>query len=182
MQAWPDVLQRHPDARLVLVGDGPEREKLEHQAQALGLASSVEFTGFTERPMDYVKASAVFVLPSLIEGLPVALLEACAAGKPVIASRVGGIGEVIAHGVNGILVKAGRPSAIGRSINLMLANPQMMGSCGSKARKTIEEKFSFEKNLPRLEQFYHSVLHGERESAAGGGHTITDKRSDLCRE
>lgn len=152
--AWPGVLKQYPTARLVIVGDGPERTNLENLALHLGIADSVQFVGFTDSPMAYVSDCDVFALPSLTEGLPVALLEACAAAKPVVASDVGGIGEVVSSGTSGILVRAGRPEELERAVLSLLESRQRRIDFGIAARKTVEDRFSFERNVPLLEQAY----------------------------
>jgi glycosyltransferase involved in cell wall biosynthesis len=154
IQAWQTICKRFPSARLLLVGDGPERARLSELALDLGIASSVEFAGFTDTPMDYIYDSDVFVLPSLTEGLPVVILEACAASKPIVASNVGGIGEVISSGRSGILVNPGRPNELVSAILSLLEHPGNGSSMGDAARKVVEDEFSFEKNVPLLEQAY----------------------------
>ncbi|MCL5105169.1 MAG: glycosyltransferase family 4 protein [Armatimonadetes bacterium] len=158
IDAWPDILTRFPSARLVMVGDGPERPPLIAQVGKLGIKSSVEFTGFVDSPLDYLRRCAVFALPSLTEGLPVALLEACAAQKAIVATHVGGIGEVISSGRSGLLVRPKRPRELAESITHILEHPDQARVFAENARATVERKFSYEANVPLLEDVYRSCL------------------------
>lgn len=158
LNAWRYVVEHLKNAQLVLVGDGPEMPKLLRQAQALGIESSVRFIGHTSRPLDYLRECDVFVLPSLTEGLPIALLEACAIGKPVIASNVGGVGEVVIPGYNGLLVRSKQPMEIASAIIDILTHVEVAVAMGAHGRQLIEEKFSFKRNVPLLEEVYLSCI------------------------
>src|SRR4029077_3824290 len=92
------------DARLCLVGDGPDRLKLERRAHELGIMRQTLFLGFQRNVAPYYEAFDVFLLPSANEGTPVSVIEALAAGKPVVATRVGGVPDVVRDGVDGYLV------------------------------------------------------------------------------
>lgn len=171
IDAWPEVLTSSPDAKLVLVGDGPERHNLEAQANRLGILGAVEFAGFTETPMSYVRACDVFVLPSLTEGLPVALLEACAAAKPVVASDVGGVGEVIAHCHSGILVRPRRSRELAEAITNLFADRRIAAEMGSRAETTVRQNFCYEKNVRDLERVYlaHAARTFDPAKLSGAG-------------
>ena len=112
LRAW-SLLSRDPSAgaqaRLVLIGEGPERAALERQARELGLADRVAFLGPQPQPVvaDWIAAADLLTLPSHAEGSPNVVVEALASGRPVVASRVGGIPDLVAEGVNGLLVPAG---------------------------------------------------------------------------
>ena len=162
VKAWPHVLERVPQARLVLVGDGPERGKLMSLSSDLGIASFVEFVGFVDNAMDYVKSCRVFALPSVTEGLPVALLEAGAAGKPAVASNVGGVGEVVQSSRTGILIRPGRSDELAEAICWLLTHPEAAGKMGVHARQAVEAKFCYERNVPVLREVYLSALGSRR--------------------
>src|SRR5206468_11016146 len=99
-------------ARFLVVGDGEERKRLEEQATRLGLRQAVVFLGARDDVPRLLAAADVYVHPSLFEALPTSLLEAMATGLPVVATRVGGVPEIVAHGRTGLLVEAGRPDEL----------------------------------------------------------------------
>lgn len=104
LKALRTLAERCPNIRLLLVGDGPLRDSLRTEAIRLGLEKIVIFAGHQEQPYDFINMMDIFVLPSLNEGIPMVLLEALALERPVVASRVGGIPEVVSHGTSGILI------------------------------------------------------------------------------
>ena len=107
IRAFARIIPAFPTARLVLVGDGPLRAELEGLARSLGLGGAVLFAGYQPNPERYLAAMDVFVLPSRAEAMPLVIPEAWAAGRPVVASRVGGIPELIEDGKTGLLVEPG---------------------------------------------------------------------------
>ena len=106
------MLARHPNFRFVLVGEGPEERTLKALARQMGIEGHIVFAGGRRDVHDLIAAMDVFVLPSLAEGMPMALLEAMALGTPVVATAVGGVPELIAHQSNGMLVPARDPGAL----------------------------------------------------------------------
>jgi glycosyltransferase involved in cell wall biosynthesis len=104
LEAARGLLEALPDARFLIIGDGPLRSDLERQVRNLGIADAVQFSGFRADVLNLINALDVFVMPSIHEGLPIALLEASALGKPIVASAVGGIPEVL-HDLHGLLVQ-----------------------------------------------------------------------------
>ena len=108
IEAMSLVVKEHPKTQLLLVGEGSQREKLEKQCAALSYARSVKFTGFQEDPTPFIEIMDVFVLASLNEGMGRVILEAMVRAKPVIATRVGGIPELIEDGKNGLLCRTPR--------------------------------------------------------------------------
>jgi|Deesub1362A_J573_1020465.scaffolds.fasta_scaffold00550_21 glycosyltransferase involved in cell wall biosynthesis len=133
---------------LVIIGDGPHREALEALAQELGISQEVIFTGQLpyEQAMAYLKSCDLFVLNSVHEGLPHVILEAMAAGVPVIATAVGGIPEVIENGVNGVLVPPNDQAALCEAIQRMLEDREKRELYVKKA-KNILQRFSFERMI-----------------------------------
>jgi glycosyltransferase involved in cell wall biosynthesis len=116
LDAAPAVLRAHPDARFLIVGDGDLAEPLRRQAQALGLADRVVFAGHRGDVPEMLGAIDVLCLPSLYEGTPLALFEAMAAGKAIVASAVDGCAEVLADGTTGLLVPPRDPAALGAAV------------------------------------------------------------------
>ena len=151
IRAFPDVLARHPNARLVVVGDGPCRGELEALSSHLQLGDRVRFAGAqppAALPRLY-RASGVFVLPSVVamsgdtDGLPVVLLEAMAAGCPLVGSAVGGIPDVMINGRTGLLVEPGEPPALAAAINQVLDSPAEASRMGALAQRWARRKFDW---------------------------------------
>jgi glycosyltransferase involved in cell wall biosynthesis len=173
VSAAETVLARHPDARFLFVGDGPERAALEAAARNTGRRGAFLFAGQRADYADLIAASDLFVLPSLWEGLNLSLLTACALGIPVVASNVGSNPEIIAHGVSGLLptptrmtlaAKALDPRALGEAIAALLADRRRAHALAQVARGHVREHFSAELMAAR-----HAVLYGRllRERGVG---------------
>ncbi len=149
-------------ARLLLVGDGPERAALAALATRLGISDRVEFAGFVEDPARAFARMDVFALPSLHEGLPVALLEAMAVGLACVAADVGGIPEV--DGGHGAirLIAAHDANAWAAALTSLLANPAERAALGARGRARIIERFSIDAALAAYVGLYESALGGDR--------------------
>ncbi len=131
--------------RLTVLGDGPERGRLEKMAVELGLAERISFMGFKTNIRDYLFDAHVLVMPSRTEGLPMALIEAAACGRSVVASRVGGIPDIVEHGVNGLLVEPDHVKELAAAIEEMGANlDRFMKESGVRA-SLIRDTYSPEK-------------------------------------
>ena len=128
--------------RLAIVGDGPLREKLAQKAQDAGVPELVWFAGARNDIPELMRSFDVFTLSSIAEGTPVTLLEAMACGLPVVATKVGGIPEVVQDGVNGALVPASNPQALAEALGLYAADPARVGVHGAAARLNIERHYS----------------------------------------
>lgn len=139
LRAFALVLERIPDARLTVVGEGPERGALERLTDELGLRSGVNFTGATEEIWGLLGPAHVFALPSHVEQLGIAALEAMAAGVPVVASDVGGVSEIVIHETTGLLVPAGDPVALASSLLDLLTQPDKARAMGQRARLSVRE-------------------------------------------
>jgi glycosyltransferase involved in cell wall biosynthesis len=144
-----------PQVRLECAGDG-DLAKVARYALALDLGTRVSLRGWIDRgaARELMRRASVFVLPSYAEALPVSLLEAMAEGCPVIATRVGGIPDVITDEVDGLLVPAGNPEALAAAISRVLRDPAFARSLGNAARETIANRYAAERSLERLEQLY----------------------------
>lgn len=146
--------------KVLLVGDGPMREELYDLACSLQLDGHVIFTGHQERAIDYMSAMDVFVLPSLHEGIPMALLEALALERAVVATRVGGVPEVIEHGVHGLLVESGDDAALRNALQELLENPGKAATLGKAGHARVEQEFSAALMAERTVKMYYDVLSG----------------------
>ena len=146
------------DVDFVIVGDGPELNRYRQLAQELQL-SRVKFTGFVaQSDLERIFSNAsYFVLPSTSEGTPIAVLEAMGYGLPVIASRVGGLNELIVNGVNGFLVTPGNVSELREKIRLLAHNPELCQRLGRNAKHLIEQKYSISKIAKEVERVYRKL-------------------------
>jgi glycosyltransferase involved in cell wall biosynthesis len=144
IQAFPGVLEEVSDAKLKIVGGGPERDSLEELVRKLGLQARVTFTGVTptyEAVTRYYKESEVFVLPSTVEGEAIALKEAMAAGLPLIAMNIPGSGvlSLVRNGENGFLLGPGRPELIAEKLIQLLKDEKLRRRMGEAGRKFVEK-------------------------------------------
>jgi len=168
LRAWPRVLARHPQARLVLGGSG-ELDRARALAAELGVGESVEMPGWTvgEAKQALMRRAAAFVLPSHFEALPMAVLEAMAAGLPVVATNVGGIPDVIDTGRDGLLVEPKDEAGIAGALSLLLASPARRDEIGRAARLRASATFSAAAIVPRVESLWHAAVpHAKRTTRA----------------
>ena len=147
-----------PDALFLLVGDGPERTDLETQVQQLNIADRVLFLGFRQDIPELLSICDMMVLPSLFEGLPLSILEAMAAGKPVIATNIGGTSEAVTDGVTGLLVPPADPAALAGAISRLLDNPGLASDLAEAGLKAVSREFSLEIMTKRICQLYNKIL------------------------
>jgi len=158
LQAWSRVVERLPEARLCLVGDGPQRADLERHAQSRGLDGSVTFSGSVPDVRPFLRASEAFVLSSRSEGMPNALLQAMAMGLPCIATRVGAVSQVIQDRLNGRLVPSNDPDELARALCALLGDPDQARRLGGEARKTIEGAYSLQRMVDRYLAEYQKLV------------------------
>lgn len=160
--ALPHILRRVPEAELIIAGGGAAgcetRESLEELAGALGVEHALRFAGWVDgaRKRDLLREADVFVLPSYCEALPVGLLEAMAAGMPVVASRVGGIPDVIEDKVSGLLVDPGEPRALAQAIVAILSDDALRQRLREAAHREVK-RYSIEAVLGELEALYREL-------------------------
>ena len=145
-------------AKFVIAGTGPERARLESQAEALGVSDRVQFLGHRDDVPALLAASDAFVLPSLFEGTPLALLEAMAAGKPVVSSAISGTEELVNDGETGLLVRAGDPGALADALRRIVAEPELRGRLGEAARRRAETEHSAVSSTGRVATVYDELL------------------------
>jgi glycosyltransferase involved in cell wall biosynthesis len=142
IEAVVPLIQRIPQLHLLIVGDGDLRSSLRAQVQAAGIDCNVHFLGNRSDVPSILAASDVFVLPSLWEGLPMALIEAMASGLPVIATLVSGSQQVVEHNRSGILVPPGEVVALRQAMEALLSDPERASLLGKAAQRRIEEAYS----------------------------------------
>lgn len=144
IEAWPQVRREWPTARLVLVGDGPERGGLEAAVRRLGLTAAVTFAGAVAEPLEILRASDLFVLPSREEGMSIALLEAMALGLPVVVSSIPGNRKLVADFKTGRLFPVGEASALARGVLDQWAEFDRALHLARSARALVQQKYSIQ--------------------------------------
>ena len=165
LDAWPAVLEAVPNAHLLIVGEGTQREALEAQAAALG--PSVTFTGRRDDVPAVTAALDVAVLPSYREAQGLSILEAMALSRPVVASAVGGIPEMIDHGRTGLLVPPHDPQALAASLIRLLTDHPYADTIGRAGHDLVHERFCVELMVRAVETIYDEAVADERRLAAG---------------
>ena len=159
------VKRRRPEIRVVIAGEGPERPRLESLTAELGLGETVVFLGRRDDVADVLAAFDVAVLSSDFEGTPLALMECMEAALPIVATRVGGVPEMIEDGVNGLLVERQDPAAMATSIERLLADPERARELGAQARRRRREEFDIEVAAARFGDLYERLYAGPRAGA-----------------
>lgn len=159
------VREQNKNARLVMVGDGPERSACEYRAEQLGVAEFVCFPGKKENIADYLAVADLFLLPSELESFGLAALEAQACEVPVIASRIGGIPEVVTDGETGFLSDVGDVAKMSEDAARLLDDEDMRIEFGKRSRALAIDRYHADKIIPRYVAFYEKVL-GARSANA----------------
>ena len=152
-----------PDSIFVIVGEGPERGTLQTKCQNLSLENRVIFAGFRHDIPAWLGHCTLFVLPSLYEGVPISLLEAMAAGKPVIASAIPGIMEALTHAESGWLVPPGDAVALANAIRILLADPNLAHRLACTGQSRIKAEFSSSAINQQVMQVYDELLDKTQE-------------------
>lgn len=166
VEAMPLVIAAHPRTRLRIVGDGPERQKLEAQVQRLRLQETVEFLGYQPASAELLAGMDAVIVPSIYDVHPLVAVEAMACGRPVVASAVGGLTETVVDGKSGFLVPPARPAALAEAINRLLASPDLRAAMGAEARRRAQQLFSPEVCLAAYADEYRSLLRRRPPRAA----------------
>ena len=158
LEAVPLVLERHPGMVFAIAGDGPLRNDLEKQARQLGIWDAVRFLGNREDIPQLLAAADVFVLPSLSEGLPIALLEAMQAGLPSVVTHLEGIEEVIIDQETGLVVPAADSPALAQALTTLLGDSAMRGRLGMNARELIAAEYTVDHMCLQYESLFQSIM------------------------
>ena len=161
VRAWAGVVAVHPDATLLVIGDGPSRSDIERAVSDAGLAESVRLLGRREDVPEILPTVDGVVSASVDEALPTALIEAGACGLPVVATDAGGTREIVVDGVTGRLVPMRDVPALTRALLDTIADPVMAAAYGEAGRALVEQKYSMGTWVTRLEALYREVI-GER--------------------
>jgi glycosyltransferase involved in cell wall biosynthesis len=158
LEALAELVRREIPLRLAVVGDGPERKKLEQRTRELGLADSVSFLGVRHDLPQVFPAFDIFCLPSIREGSPQVLLAAMARGCSVVATTAGGIPEVVEEGVSALLVAPGSSAALGKALAKVAVDENLRGRLGAAARQRIQGRFDLARGVRAYEGLYRSLL------------------------
>lgn len=172
LQALVKVISRHPQTRLALIGDGEERERLQHLTADLNIVDFVRFLGLRVDVPEVLATCDLFALPSIQEGFPMVILEALAAGKAVIASEVGAIPDAIRHGSTGVLVPPGDADALADALCFLIEDQGARQRLGQNGRKFVREAYDFERTVGRYDDLYHKIL-GEAGMLRPSGLALT---------
>lgn len=166
VDAIPRVIATYPQAHFVLVGVGPEQERVKERVAQLGVESHVHFLGLREDVHQLLNEFDVFVLPSLWEGFPNVVLEAMACQKPVVATAVEGTVELVIHGETGLLVPPADADSLAEALLTMLQERGLIVEFGRAGRRRVEEHFTIEHQVAAFERLYDLVLEGRPEEVA----------------
>jgi N-acetyl-alpha-D-glucosaminyl L-malate synthase BshA len=169
VEIFAKVLEKGGDAKLVFVGDGPEYSAVHHRARTLNVLDKTVFVGKQPNIADYLGIADVSLLPSETESFGLAVLEAQACEVPVVASRVGGIPEVVSDGESGFLSEVGNTDKMSDDVLKILNDDELHESFGKKGRELAVSRYSAEKIIPQYIKFYEKILKGKSEPSAVAG-------------
>ena len=160
LTAWQKISYGFPDARLLLLGDGPIRPQLEKMASSLGISETARFLGRVDNVDEYLRAADIFVLPSLQEGLSNSLLEAMASGTAVLATRIGGVTDVVEDNVDAILVEPGDAVKMAKGLTVLLGDETVRERCATSAAEKMGRFYSLGSRVERYIALYNETTGG----------------------
>lgn len=146
-----------PGVQLLVVGNGPALRKLQGLSEQLGISEQVFFTGMRRDIERLLPLMDIFILPSFFEGFGIAIVEAMAAGRPVVATAVGGVPEIVINGETGLLVEAGDVNGLAKAIETLLDDPDLRRYLGLRGQERARERFSLELAVRRHEELYEAL-------------------------
>jgi glycosyltransferase involved in cell wall biosynthesis len=160
IEGMTEITREIPEAKLLIIGDGPQKAALKQLVQELQLSNSVDLLGSMppDEVIETLKGAHVFALASNWEGFGIAVIEAMASGKPVVATDVEGLRDVVKDGSTGFLVPRGEPGPLAEKIILLLRNPDLRLQMGREGRKRVEVLFSLDNMMVGLETMYRDLL------------------------
>lgn len=166
LESLVQVKAAHPDLLLTVVGDGADRPQLQQLTAQLGLNENVNFVGYQSQASvrQFMQETDVFVLPSFAEGLPVSLMEALAAGVPVVTTQIAGVSELVESGINGYLVPPGNVAELADRIEKLLADPALRAQMGAAGRLKVAQEFDIQQEAAWLCQIMTAALAGKTEA------------------
>jgi glycosyltransferase involved in cell wall biosynthesis len=158
LRAIAPLVARWPELRLVVVGQGPELEPLRALGAALGITDAIRFAGHRPQHPSFHFLFDVSVLCSVSEGFPNTLVEAMAAGRPIVATDVGGVGDAVRNGDNGFLVPASDPDALGRALSSLIQDGRLRSIMGAVGARRARDEFHASRVVSSLERLYENLL------------------------
>jgi glycosyltransferase involved in cell wall biosynthesis len=161
--------ERGVDAALVMVGDGPDRPELEALARELGVEQATHFVGFQDDVGPWFHAFDALLLPSRNEGTPVSAIETLAAGRPVVASRVGGVPDVVDDGTDGYLFPVGDVGAAADQLARLASDPELRRRMGEQGRERALARYRVPRLVDDVDRLYRALLAGKGFPVAAGG-------------
>jgi glycosyltransferase involved in cell wall biosynthesis len=173
LQALRLLHDRGHDAALVMVGDGPDRPELEALARELGIEHSTRFVGYQHEVGPWFHAFDALLLPSRNEGTPVSAIETLAAGRPVVASRVGGLPDVVQDGVDGYLVPVGDVAAAAGMLARLADDPELRRRMGSTGRERVLARYQVPRLVEDVDRLYRALLAAKGLPVTAGGQAST---------
>ncbi len=163
------ILAQRPNVRLWMVGDGPERMRIEGLAERMGLGGHTHFLGFRKDVPELLALADVQIHPSDNEGVAIAVCEGMAAGLPIVASAVGGLPRVLRHERTALLIEPRRPDQLAAGVLRLLEQPELACALGTAARRFLEEEYSLRWATARLEAIYEEMLAPAQDVGAVAG-------------
>jgi glycogen(starch) synthase len=162
LEAFRRILDRFPDVRLTIAGDGPLRSELEQQSTRLGLSRAVDFIGWIvpEKVPSLLNDHTIVLMPSREDSFPLVALEASLMARPIVATRVGGLPEIVLDGQTGLLVESESSQAFVRAVTLLLSRPETAFQYGQAARRRVREAFSWERHVDGYDALYRKLSPG----------------------
>lgn len=154
LEAFSMLLPDWPDAQLLIAGDGEERPTLELLIQKYNLADHVQILGSIRNVREFLSILDIFAHPSILEGLGIAVIEAMSMERAIVATRVGGLPELVTDGLDGILVEPNNPRELSKAMGNILENPELKKKLGQNARKKAVEQFSIDTMIRKYEELY----------------------------
>jgi sugar transferase (PEP-CTERM/EpsH1 system associated) len=178
LRAVDEARQNIPGLRLLLAGDGDQRSAIEQTIRERGLEQTVTLAGTRKDIADLLSASDVFLLSSISEGIPLTVIEAMAARRPVVSTAVGGLPELIEHGVSGMLAPSGDASSLAASLVQLYQNADLRNQMAEVAAGRAQEKFSLQGMLNSYRDVYYDVLgtNDLRQKSGSGKTSVTNRK------
>jgi len=158
VEAAPRIIREFPDVRFQVAGDGPMLHDLQHRVRELGVQTAFRFLGTVPSNVEFLQSCDIVVRPSLTDGMPLAVLEAMACGKPSVASRVGGTPEILQDGDTGYLVEPRNVEQLVSKVSKLLADPDLRVKMGNRARNFAEGYYSWEEIARQMTKVYENAL------------------------
>jgi glycosyltransferase involved in cell wall biosynthesis len=158
LSAVQQLRGRGVDAALLMVGDGPDRDHVEERSSQLGIIRHCFFLGYQEDVAGWYQAFDAMILPSANEGTPVVVIEALAAGCPVVATSVGGVPDVVHEGVDGFLVPVGDTKAMAERLERLARDPELRRAMGKAGSETVPSRYAVERLVDDVDRLYRTLL------------------------